>query len=165
MENDLLERAAARRELAIREARRNFPAFVEYVFGWTLAPFHLRWVDAIEHHNRVVVFAPMEHGKTTLMIAFVLWRLGVEPNSRIALVHATHGQAVKPMAAIREHIQANPRLREVFPELKPATGARARWADDEIVVQRSMTSKDASLVAVGVFGPLLGAPEFGPPGS
>ncbi len=155
--NDLLERAAARHELVVREARRSFAAFVSHVFGWTLAPFHLRWLDEIEHHDRVVVLAPMEHGKTSILLAYVLWRLGHDPNLRIALLHATHSQAVRPMAAIREHVQTNARLREVFPGLKPATGARAKWADDEIVVERSVTSKDPSVLAIGVFGPLLGA--------
>lgn len=154
---DLLERAAARHELDVREARRSFAAFVRYVFGWTLAPFHLRWLDEIERHDRIVVLAPMEHGKTSILIAYVLWRLGRDPNLRIALLHATHSQAVRPMAAIREHIQTNARLREIFPGLKPASGARAKWADDEIVVERSITSKDPSVLAVGVFGPLLGA--------
>ena len=106
----------------IRQARQSFPAFVAYVFGVEPAPFHIRWTDAIERHDRVVILAPLEHGKTTLMLAYVLWRLGLDPNVRIALVHATHGQALRPMAAIKEHIQENPRLREIFP--RPGTGDR-----------------------------------------
>jgi hypothetical protein len=156
MGNDLHERALARRELATREARRSFPAFMSYVFGWDLADFHVRWVEAVEQYNRVVILAPPEHGKTTLTIGYVLWRLGLDPNLRICLVHATHSQAVRPMAAIREHIQSNARLRDVFPDLQPSTGARARWTDHEFIVRRTLTSKDASVLGVGLFGSVLG---------
>jgi hypothetical protein len=44
-----------------------------------------------------------------------------------------------------------------FPKLKPASGARSKWADDEIIVERSISSKDPSVMALGLFGPVLGA--------
>lgn len=152
-----IDRAAARRELAIRQARKSFPDFVEYCFGWTLASFHLQWARNFEQHSRVLQLAAMEHGKTSLLLAFVLWTLGRSPDARIAVVFATHSQATRLLSAVREHIQQNEQLREVFPRLKPASGARSKWADDQIVIERSIASKDPSVIALGLFGPVLGA--------
>lgn len=70
---------------------------------------------------------------------------------------ATHSQATRLLAAVRAHIQINARLREIFPNLRPASGARSKWSDDEIIVERSLSSKDPSVIALGLFGPVLGA--------
>jgi hypothetical protein len=102
--------------------------------------------------------APVEHGKSTLLsIAFPLWTLGRNPDARIALVSQTHTQAARLLAAIRECILRNPRLREVFPNLRPSGGAREKWSDSEILVERPSPAKDPSVLAIGVSGPLLGA--------
>lgn len=154
----LRDRAAARHELSLRRARRSFPDFCAYVFGQPLAEHHRRWVEIIELHNRSVILAPVEHGKTSILsVAYPLWVLANNPNARIALISATHNLAIRPLAALKETIVASSRLKGVCPLLRPAAGARAKWADDEILVERSLTSKDPSLLAIGVFGPLLGA--------
>jgi hypothetical protein len=102
--------------------------------------------------------APIEHGKTSLIsIALPLFVLGTNPNARIAIISETATQATRILAAIREHILGNPRLREVFPRLRPARGAREQWSDSSIVIERSVTSKDASIIALGELGPLTGA--------
>lgn len=157
-EPSLESRAAARRELLLRRARKDLAAFVEYVFGLKLAPHHRAWCQAVSEAGRLVLLAPVEHGKTTLTsVALPLWILGNSPDARIALVSETHTQAARPLAAIREHILRNPKLREVFPHLLPARGARERWSDAEVVVERPTPSKDPSIIAIGVSGPLLGA--------
>ena len=123
----------------------------------SVAPFHLAWAKNFEEELRVLQLAAMEHGKTSLLLAFVLWTLGRNRDARIAVVFATHSQATRLLSAIREHIQQNAQLREVFPGLKPASGARSKWADDQIVIERSIASKDPSVIALGLFGPVLGA--------
>lgn len=151
-------RAAARRELTLRRARTDLGAFMAYVFGLELAPHHVRWCEAAANDPRLVILAPVEHGKSTIAsIALPLFLLGNNPNARIALVSETHTQAARPLAAIREYIVRNPRLREVFPALRPGRGARERWSDSEIVVERDAAIKDPSIIAIGVTGPLLGA--------
>jgi hypothetical protein len=158
MAPSLTERAAARRELTLRRSRRSFAAFAEYAFGYKLAPHHRRWAMAVEEGSRLVIMAPVEHGKSSLIsVALPLWTLGRNPDARIALVSETHTQAARPLAAIREHILRNPRVREVFPGLRPGGGAREKWSDAEIVVERPTAAKDPSVIALGVSGPLLGA--------
>ena len=158
LDNSPLARATARRELTIRRARKYFAVFFEYVFGLAPAAHHRKWMAGVEEDDRVVIMAPIEHGKSTVLsVAFPLWVLGNNPNARIALVSETHSQAARPLAAVRGHIIQKERLHEVFPWLKPAAGTREKWTDSEIVVDRPSLEKDPSIIALGVLGPLLGA--------
>jgi hypothetical protein len=142
----------------VRHARRDFAAFAEYAFGLELGRHHRLWAEEVEAHPRLVVLAPVENGKSTLLsIAYPLWRLGRDPNLRVALISETFAQATRPLAAIREAIVRNPRVREVFPGLRPNAGSREKWSDSEIVVERTAALKDPSVLALGVMGPLLGA--------
>lgn len=151
-------RAAARAELERRRAGRDLAPFIEFVFGFRLGEHHRRWCGAVEKHDRVVVLAPVEHGKSScLSIAFPLFVLGRNPDARIAIISETATQASRFLVAIREHIERNERLHLVFPALKRSPSVRAKWSDSEIVIERPTTSKDPSIVAIGVLGPLLGA--------
>lgn len=156
--SDLHDRAAAQLELEMRLARRDFAAFVAQVFGFALAEHHRRWCSAVESQSRVLVFAPIEHGKTSVIsIAYPLFVLGRNPDARIAIISETATQATRILAAVREHVMRNERLHAVFPKLRPAGGARTKWSDSEIIVERPSTGKDPSIIAIGVHGPLLGA--------
>ncbi len=158
LKNSQPAHATALRELAVQLARRDFPSFFQYVFGYRPAAHHRKWMTAVDQCGRVVILAPIEHGKTTVLsVAFPLWILGNNPNARIGLVSETHSQAARPLAAIRENIVQSQRLHQVFPWLKPAGGAREKWTDSEILVERPSLEKDPSIIALGVLGPLLGA--------
>jgi hypothetical protein len=52
--------------------------------------------------------------------------------------------------------QTNPPLREIFPAPRPASGSRTKWSDDEII-ECSINSRDASVIALGLYGAILGA--------
>ena len=63
------------------------------------------------------ILPPVEDAKsTTLSVWYPIWVLGKNPNARIALVSATHSQAVRPLAAIKEHARC----------LRAASGRPAR---------------------------------------
>lgn len=157
MEPSLADRAAARHELILRRARGEFLAFAEYVFAFKPAPHHHQWAEAVVTRPRVAVVCPPEMGKTSLLaIALPLWRLGRDPNVRIAIISETATQGARPLAAIRQAIAQNRRLQEVFPHLRPAGGAREKWSDSEILIERSEALKEPSIIALGIGGPLLG---------
>lgn len=133
-------------------------AFTEYVYGWTPGRHHRRWLTASQQHDRIVVMAAVDHGKSsTFSRAIPIWTLGRNPDARIAIISETATQASRLLGAVREDILRNPRLRAVFPNLKPASGAREKWTDTEVVVERPSQVKDPSIQAIGVMGPLLGA--------
>jgi hypothetical protein len=158
-------RARAKHAAILKRARRDPSAFVEYVLrnegdGSIIrnAPHHLAWQDFLSSNPWAVVFAPVEHGKTQqIAIGRALYELGRNPNARLALISNTSRQAEKLLGAIRQHIDANPRLREVFPALRRSDVAGDPWHGTAITVQRATIAKDPSIQALGVGGPLVGS--------
>jgi predicted phage terminase large subunit-like protein len=149
------------KNVSLANARERFDLFCNYCFvddrgeAWEVAGFQREWQTAIDQNGHVIIFAPVEHGKTEqISIARVLWELGHNPNKRIAIVSNTHSQAEKIAYSIQQHIEKNTSLREVFPDLKP--GQRWRSASFD-VAGKPETVKDFSVQALGCFGALLGA--------
>jgi hypothetical protein len=84
----------------------------------------------------------------------MVWEFGRNQNLRGAIVCNTHGQAVKVLGAVAEHIASNPAVREVFPDLQPGSPWRGASIN---LANRNVGLKDYSLQAVGVHGSILGA--------
>lgn len=158
-------KARAKHAALVKRARIDQAAFVEYVLrnesdGTVIrnAPHHEEWHDFLSLNDRAVLFAPVEHGKTQqVAIGAVLFRLGQNPNARLALISNTSRQAEKLLGAIRLHIERNPRLKEVFPELRRSELSGDPWHTTALTVHRTTIAKDPSIQALGVGGPLVGS--------
>jgi hypothetical protein len=111
----------------------------------------LRFVEA----NRLAVgHAHIEFGKSFLCgVMRTLWLLGRDPSARVIVCSSAHGQAERVVRTVKAYVESSSELREVFPKLRPGSP----WRDDLLVVNRSTLGKDASLVATGVRGQVLGA--------
>ena len=163
--NDTLPSSALQTRSRWTRLARHHPAYLgEYCLGLKPEPFHVEWQDECTKHNRLVLFAPVEHGKSTqLSVIRPLWELGKNPDARIAIISQTASRAERWLSVIKTNILYNSRLREVFPELKPETlqGWAGAWYQHAIRVQRttraSLTEGDFSLLALGLQGRLLGA--------
>lgn len=161
----LEKKAKARQELQRREAVKSSCAFVEYAIrnegdGSRLhaAPFHREWHTLLDTHPWVVLIAPVEHGKSqNIGVGKVIHMLGENPSRRIALISNTARQAEKILRQIRTHVQDNPLVREVFPNLRRSSRPEDPWHVSQITVERPVISKDPSIQAFGVFGPIVGA--------
>ncbi len=143
----------------ILRAREDFRAFVEYalVDAETGGPvdvqwFQEEWVDAIDQHRMVSIVAPRAHGKSTLILARVVWELGRNPNLRVKIACEDQPAAVKRLSEIKQHIERNPRVREVFPGLLPSEP----WSRTQATVRRTLIDKDPSIEAQGVLGGATG---------
>lgn len=136
-------------------ARSNIHFFAAYVFGYENAPHHRLWQRLVDEHDRLVLHAPVEHGKSEQMaIIRVLYEIGRNPGIRVAIVSATaEAQAQKFLQVIRRTIESEPRYHEVFPHVKPETP----WGKDAITVRRNQVQKDYTVQAIGVFGPINGS--------
>ena len=154
-QRELAEVAEATKELRIKLAREDFGAFMEYCFidettgvlflqQW----FHDEWGMAWDVERRVIIIAPRDHGKTSQIVGRVVWELGRNPNLRIKVVCAADGRAKERLFEIKQHIEQNPRVREVFPRLLP--DASAEWSKHKIVVRRTARHRDASVEALGI---------------
>lgn len=155
----LAEAASAARAARVRQARDDFAAFVEGLLSVDVAPFQRRWHAVVNEHPRVVLWAPVEHGKTAQMsIAFAVWCLGRDPSLHGLIVGATATAAEKVLSAVRQLIDESPWVRAVFPALKPVKGKYAKWTDEKIRVEGiALGDKDYSLQAIGFGGSILGA--------
>src|SRR5437870_12885572 len=90
---DLSAAVRAARLQRIARARVDLPTFAELVLkdettgrAVTLAPFHLEWQQRIDESKRLVLLAPVEHGKTQTLVCRILWTLATRPDARILVV-------------------------------------------------------------------------------
>ena len=115
---------------------------------------HERFQELASKHTRFVLWAHIESSKSSqLTVLRTLWRIGNNPNIRIAICSATQDQAAKFVKAIKTYIERPGPLHEVFPHLRPGT----KWSDTKLIVQRDNVSKDYTVQAVGVGTGILGA--------
>ena len=155
--SEISRKAIAKRNAAIAGARADAGSFVEYVMRHeadgsrlTNAGHHREWHLFLDETPYAVISAPVEHAKTQqIAVGRVLWELGRNPNLRIVLVSNAAEQATKVLSLIRNHIETNPRVQEVFPHLRRSTKAGALWSSDRITVGRDTRAKEASITAVG----------------
>lgn len=110
---------------------------------------------------RLVVMAHPESGKTNqLGVGRVLWLLGKNPNLRLVLLGNVQGGAKKALSVIKRYIENGGgkagchRLREVFPELLPS---KLLWTADQIIIARTVTSKDPTIQCIGFHGAIMGS--------
>lgn len=144
-----------REKLVISAARNDPLVFSEYIFGVKSPDFHGEWHDAIDEFNRVIIFAPTESAKTEqIAVARLIWELGKNMDARWAIISATDDHPKKILAAIKEHIESNPRVRKVFPKLKPGRP----WGEEGATIgNRTSGLTGLSLQAKGLSGNILGA--------
>ena len=153
--------AAAYERDAIQLARADPSFFGEYVFGWKSQGCHDEWQDLCTNQRRLVIFAPVEHGKSSqISMVRLLWEIGHNPNIRAALVSNTSGQAQKFLGVVRQTIGFNKRYQQVFPHVRQERrrGRIMGWQDSHIVVEREdLSNKDFTVQAGGLLGAIMGA--------
>lgn len=140
----------AKEQDLIAKSRRHFVYFCYYVLRLTLAEVHLEWIRHIKYSKRAQIIAPRYHGKTTLLaVGYTVWRLGRNPNLKIKIIAQNDDKAGDILRAIIDLIDHEPRLRKVFPNLKPTE--RGIWTAHKILVKRSKVGqRDVSIEALGV---------------
>jgi predicted phage terminase large subunit-like protein len=139
--------------------RRSLAAWAEAVADLRPARHHQEWIAALEDKSirRLLIIAPPGHAKTSwVSIFYPSWRIGSNPNVHFCLLSNTAGQAYRPSVAARELIKNSDAYHEIFPQIKP--DFIKGWAENEWFVQRAnVADKDATMIAAGIFGPILGA--------
>ena len=150
-----LTRAAEAAEAEL--ARRDIDAFCEFAMRdpkgkpWRQAQFHRDWQSLLPVAGpaRVLIGAPREFAKSSQMaVARPLWELGRDPELRVKLISATDDLAQKLVGEIARNISHNPRLRQVFPGLRP--DPEGPWTRSQLRVARKGLSKDPSVEGHGV---------------
>ena len=120
-----------------------------------LQRFHWEWASYLENEPRLVVFSPRETGKSSLFsVSYPLWRLGLDPNLRIAIISAASHQSKRILQSIKQYVMVDPDLKKLFPNLRPQMDEMnvkkpKKWASEQILIERQLASKDASVVCYG----------------
>jgi len=144
-----------------RDAREFSFAFVERVMrdeesGALVknVAMHDEWHRRANDHDRVIVMAYPESGKTnSLVIGRGVWELGNDQSLRIVIVSKTYGQAEKVTRTMRNLIDHSEEVHTVFPNLR----AGSKWTDGQFTVKRPFISKTPSVQALGFRGAVTGA--------
>lgn len=140
-------------------ARASVDTFVEYCFadptGKKLkqARVHRELQAFLSANRHGLVELPRDHGKSTQVCARLVWELGKNSGLRVRIVCATEALAAERGRFIRRAIEANPRVREVFPRLTPDHP----WSDTRLTVARPADVIGPSLTAIGVGSGSTGA--------
>jgi hypothetical protein len=153
------DRASAAAGL-VRAARADSSIFTDLIFGYESAPFQVAWHRAWnEVAAHVVLWSPIEHGKTQQATGWALHRLGRDPrNARILWVGSSQGAAKKSTNVIKTLIEEPPKaLAAVFPGLRPKRGTGEKWTETAFrVAGCTATEKDNSVEVAGVGSNILG---------
>mgnify|MGYP001164644066 CR=1 FL=1 len=179
-EGDILRQVREVREYARLEEIRSSPErFAEYVMvdekgkQWQLAEHHREWYRILWHQlcdivepgkhvrppdskDNLLILAPREHGKSSTMVCFLLYILGKNPNLRLKYVSGSADLAEAIVGQVAKNILSNPRLHEVFPDLKPAKDGKWNLSAIDVQKEHGIGIKDASLQAYGITAPATG---------
>lgn len=121
-----------------------------------------KW-PAPEKRN-LLLFAPRNHGKTSTMVCLLQYLLGKNSLLRIKYVSRNDDIALAVVGQVKNNIEHNPRLHEVFPNLKKdpsgswsgSTLDVLKLGDDGEIHPAGVGIKDANLQAYGVTAPATG---------
>jgi len=150
--------------LKIVAARLNLQAFTEQL-GYNNAPFHIEWYNRLENQfsplktypdrqKLLLQFWPRGHGKTTCNINYLSWLIGNYPDIHINLVSKTAAQAESILLALMTRFESDEKYINIMGELKPKQPKK--WTTQELIVNRNEISKNPTIQACGLMGPITG---------
>lgn len=157
--------ARNRHAIQVKRARSYTEDFIEFAIRDEFtdrrlknARHHLEWQEFLRDHRMAVLVAPVEHAKTQQIgVGKALHLIGDDPRRRIALIGNTATMAAKSLNAIRTHIELNPRVHEVFPELRKSPRDGDPWGQKAITVERDTIAKEPTIQALGAYGDVVGS--------
>lgn len=149
----------------IARAQENLAIFTEQL-GYENAAFHLEWYGKLVRDfsplklfphatKRLLQLWPRGHGKTECTtINYVTWLIGNYPNIHVNIVTKTASLAEEILTAIITRFESDEKYKEIFGNLK--SQQPKKWTNREIIVDRNEISKNPTLKATGLMGPITG---------
>lgn len=108
-------------------------------------PFHLELQNFFDTHKNGIVMLPREHGKTTQMIARIIWEMILNPDIRIKVICSSSELAIARGRAIAQ-LLTSPLLISLFPHLGPGR----EWQESRLTIQRNVILPDPTLELFGI---------------
>lgn len=161
--------ALRRHEQIIEGARRSPTVFLSHVLRdeqtgkrIKLAPMHVEWQRLLTKHDRLILWAHVESGKTSaISIGRALYEVGRNPQLRVCIISKTKGLAQKIVRSCQQIVSGETEsaqaFREVFPHVRPAYDPSLPWTSLALTIERAVPSKDPTIQASGAFGNIIGS--------
>jgi len=121
--------------------------------------FHKQWIRSIivayAIGGKQLILSPPRHGKSEMLVRFVVWLISMEPNIRIMWVAASGDVAQIMLGAIKDHLENNEELiAAVLPPgdtFRPDRNSGRKWTNKEIKIrqQSHVGQKSSSVIALG----------------
>jgi len=152
--------------------RLNLVAFTEVLQNpdgskkYVNAPFHIEWYNYLQNkfsplktypakEKRFLLLWPRGHAKTeTTTINYASWMVGNWHDIHINIVTKTASLAEEILLALITRFESDERYRAIFGNLKPEQPKK--WTSQELIVARGEISKNPTLKATGLMGPITG---------
>lgn len=161
--NPAVLRATADLVLRIEEARRDPIAFFMLMAlddagnPAILKDFHKEWFEYFARFKDVIICAPRESGKTLVLIYYVLWLIGKNPNIRIKWIGENDGLAEKRLAMMHEVIDKNLLYHLVFPNVRKTKRSSHRPNNaSQLNLERTLSTPEPTIEARGVLSAATG---------
>jgi len=129
------------------------------------ADFHDKWIKAINkallNGGQQMILSPPRHGKTELLIHFVVWLICRNPNIRIMWVGGNEDIAKNSVSSVIDTLENNERLKEDFcgpgGQFKPASRTGKSWSQNGFTVSTRTVSgiKSPTMIGIGRGGKIL----------
>ncbi len=116
-------------------------------------PVQTYGIEVQEHQHSYISEGVLVHNTNQISIGHVLWRIGKDPNTTIAIMCNTSEMATRIVSSIKGYIAYSPEFKDVFPDIKPGE----IWASNKFSVVRESLRKDPTVQAVGLTGNIVGA--------
>ena len=150
---------------ATLQAEKDFQNFRDMYFQtekgelFETADFHKVWIDsiikAIETGGQQMILSPPRHGKTELLIHFVVWLICTNPNIRIMWVGGNEDIAKNSVSSIMDTLDNNDKLKEAYcgpgGSFKPANRTGKSWSQNQFsVATRTIPGiKSPTMIGIG----------------
>ena len=129
------------------------------------ADFHVNWIKSINKAlltgGQQMILSPPRHGKTELLIHFVIWLIMRNPNIRIMWVGGNEDIAMNSVMSVMDTLEQNEKLKEDFcgpgGTFKPATRAGKMWSRSGFTVSTRTVAgiKSPTMIGIGRGGKIL----------
>jgi hypothetical protein len=107
----------------------NFQKFFERVLGYEWNEnFHSPIYSLFNKYKKICVQAPRQHGKTTLVSGFFIWRVLFNRDLKILIVSDSHKQAKEILFNIKDSLDSNELLKQLIPKDRDLS-----WSKEEII--------------------------------
>ena len=95
-------------EIDYEVAKRDFKFFFEDILGFQLSHHHEKWFDNLESQRRYCVKAARDHGKSTLFLCYLLWKVAFNPKCKAVLISHSLHQSIHHMRTLNDLIDGIP---------------------------------------------------------